>query len=657
MTYEEESISVSQQMVLEDLINAMLAEKLLEDHPSVKLLSSEEWRRRSHDDMRLAAIADELGELDDHVSVVIFVESTSEIAAGFLVKPALNHPYRLTGDNGAVKAWIGEGSQVMHTQLGPLEFMKLIAALYAHDPITIDQESLTRFMDMLDQTVQHTAWSLENARPETPVLSLLGSMSSLLAAERKAAFRDRPFHPVSKVKQGWGYEECRQYTAEFANPIKLSWMAVKREYLASGQEQSDDCLYVTPEKLLLSEEQRCRLAEVMVRRGLDAEAYVPIPVHPWQMQEVLPEKLQQEMESGICVPLQVELGEYYATSSVRSLMPESGGTCHVKLPLGMYSLGGLRYLSAIKLMNGQCAERLLRNATALDERLREQLFLCDETFWWAYLPEDRDLFADYPRHVSVMVRQYPAALIEDEDVRLFPMSTLAVASADRQGHVFDEWLAFLGAEYSEANIRLLFREVFIPYFELIFRLFKLGIMPEIHGQNCVLVWRRGKIEGLLLRDHDAVRLYVPWLNANGLEDPAYRLRPGYPNSLYHDHPEKLLAFFQMLGIQVNGCAVLTCVAKHYGIPEEVLWTELESCLEQAIVQAELPQEVERVLRSSLFEQAMWPWKQVVRPLIKQHLRVPGSMPFGQGEVPNPLHVLKTMKEKQKVEQTHASIGG
>src|SRR5690606_30305089 len=133
------------------------------------------------------------------------------------------------------------------------------------------------------------------------------------------------------------------------------------------------------------------------------------------------------------------------------------------------------------------------------------------------LPEDRDLFADYPRHLSVMIRQYPAELTDDEHVRFIPMSSLAVIQPDNGGHLFDEWLESIGMQVNEASILKLFHELFEPYFEICFRLFKLGMMPEIHGQNVLLVWKQGKVEGLLLRDHDSLRVHVPWLNVNDLE--------------------------------------------------------------------------------------------------------------------------------------------
>lgn len=393
--------------------------------------------------------------------------------------------------------------------------------------------------------------------------------------------------------------------------------------------------------LLLTEEQRNLINAEMIRLGLSSEEFIAIPVHPWQMSSVLPKQLNSEIDQGICIPLDVNVGKFYATSSVRSLMSINESNCHIKLPLGVKSLGAVRYLSAIKLMNGQRAEHLMKQAKEKDEILKKRLFLCDESHWWAYLPEDKDLFADHPRHLSAMVRQYPSELTDDESVRLLPMSSLAAFDSEKTSHLFDEWLRIIGLEKNESSILILFRKVLLPYYEICFRLFRLGMMPEIHGQNSILIWKEGEIESILLRDHDALRLHVPWLNANGLEDPKYGLRPGYPESLYHDTPQKLLSYFQMLGIQVNSYAILESLSRYYGIQENRLWFELQECLKQAIVMADLPDEVRDILEESLFVNETWPWKQVIRPLVRHHVKVPGSMPSGQGEVRNPFKALGT----------------
>ncbi|GAB7053548.1 MULTISPECIES: IucA/IucC family protein [unclassified Paenibacillus] len=632
--------------VMEDLVNALLAETFFDEHDEVNLLSQTEWEFMVRGHMGLAAADRQFGSLHPKASVYCWrLDDYHEAMIVFPVHPAILQPYRFEASAGMYEVRIEENHTVYLKKLDPLGLMRHIVHLYGKDPAAIDAGGADRFMNMLDQTLLQMSWSLENKQPSAGILGL-PSAASLLELERKAAFRDRPFHPVSKVKLGWTQEDYRNYTAEFARPIQLNWMAVKRRYLVSGlDEHSIEDQYkqaetggVAPADLLLAEDQKAGIREEMDRRGLSTEEFVPVPVHPWQMSTVLPGQLQEEIGKGICIPLNVEAGTFYATSSLRSLMPANGGQLHVKLPLGMHSLGGLRYLSAIKLMNGQRAERLMRQALERDPVLKKRLLLCDETVWWAYLPENRDLFADPPRHLSAMIRQYPPEITDHEHVRLVPMSSLTVFDRDRKGHLFDEWLRMTGLEVNESSVLRLFKEALLPYFEICFRLFRLGMMPEVHGQNSILILNRGKIEGLLLRDHDALRLHVPWLNANGLEDPEYRLRPGHPNSLYHDTPHQLFSFFQMLGIQVNSYAILDSLSRYYGIKEERLWIELQECLNLAMIEANVPDEVRCVLEECLFARERWPWKQIIRPLLKPNSRVPGSMPFGLGEAPNPFKV-------------------
>lgn len=626
---QERAEAQAENRVMEDLVNALLAEGMLDGQERVALVPPDEWRELIRRDDALAA-ADRL--FGPHADAHVYrwrADSgdgrATELA--FPVFPAVVQPYRLAANAGVYELAIGEEAGAAPRKIGPLELMTRALELHEGNR-EIDPESAKRLLDMIVQTLRQTVWSLENELSEDE-LPGPDPGASLLALERKAAFRDRPFHPVAKVKLGLTEGEYRRYSPEFGSRIALGWMAVSRKHVVAGEGARD----AEPAGLLLTEEEAARLRREMEERGLAPDDYVPIPVHPWQMPR-LAEHLREEMAAGVCVSLAAEAGIYRATSSLRSLMPESGSGLHVKLPLGLHSLGGLRYLSAIKLMNGGRAERLMRLALERDPELGRRLLLCDETAWWAYLPESRDLFAEAPRHLSAMLRQYPPAL--GAETRLVPMSALAVFGSAEGGHVFDEWLRWRGEAETEASVVRLFGEAMHVFFDAALRLFRLGMMPEVHGQNSVLVVERGRAKGLLLRDHDALRVHVPWLSANGLADPEYLLRPNYPNSLYHDDPGKLLSFFQTLGIQVNGYAILDSLSRYYGIPEKRLWLELRETLERAEDSAGLEGEARRVVHRHLFEAEAWPWKHLIRPLLKPRSRAAGSMPFGMGQAPNPL---------------------
>jgi siderophore synthetase component len=237
-----------------------------------------------------------------------------------------------------------------------------------------------------------------------------------------------------------------------------------------------------------------------------------------------------------------------------------------------------------------------------------------------------------------MVRTYPREVIQDPGCRMIPMAALGMLLPDRESHLFDEWLQYRRRPAERAAVLRLFREIAEVFFEINLRLFRIGMLAEVHGQNAVLIWHNGAVSGLLLRDHDSLRVHVPWLVHNGLADPQYRLKPGHPNTLYHDRPEDLLFYLQTLAIQVNARAIIESLSARYRIAETALWSVLRDVLEDLIDRVELPAHARALLRRCLFNAPEWPLKLLIRPMIER-AGGPGSMPFGKGVTQNPFHHL------------------
>ncbi len=134
-----------------------------------------------------------------------------------------------------------------------------------------------------------------------------------------------------------------------------------------------------------------------------------LPVHPWQFEHVLDAQLGDVFAKGECQRLTFSAATVYATSSLRSMTPCFNSADYLKLPMAIYSLGASRYLPAVKMINGELSEKLLREVVGKDPTLSRSLHLCDEGKWWAFMPPQATLFDEAPRHLSAMVRQYPSA--------------------------------------------------------------------------------------------------------------------------------------------------------------------------------------------------------------------------------------------------------
>lgn len=620
------------QLVLRDLIDCLLAERFF-DGAEQELLTLEEFHafRLRHPGLATASSSPEMP-----AGALVWKWMIAHDPLHCVLVPVvrgIGQPLQCVPEAQALALRVAGGEALQVCALDPVSFMEHVVA-HAPDGFPARHaEGVALFLEWVREAVQQNAWSLDH-RIDSAGLLERQPADCFQILEQCASLRDRPFHPVAKPKKGFTEADYRAYMAEFGKEVPLRWVAVALDATVTGDGVHDPA-DSRPEHFLLDEPQQRALREEMRRRGIDA-SHVALPVHPWQLRHVLPAMLGSELRDGVCVALDAEQGGFMPTSSVRSLAPAGGGPHYLKLPLGIHSLGASRYLPAIKMINGQRSERLLRLAMARDEVLAQRVFLCDETKWWAYLPPHANLFDEGPRHLSAMVRSYPSVLIDDPACRLVPMAALGVALAPEQTGFVDEWLRYRDMQADGASVLALFRELCDSFIEINLRMFRLGMLAEVHGQNAVLVWRAGKIAGLLLRDHDSLRIHVPWLNRQGLSDPEYRLKPGHANTLYHDTPEELLFYLQTLAIQVNLRAIIEVLAQRYAIAPAQLWAVLRDTIEQAVERIGFASEDRALLRRRLFEAPAWPHKLLVRPMIERAAG-PGSMPFGKSDIANPFH--------------------
>lgn len=497
-----------------------------------------------------------------------------------------------------------------------------------------DGHTLTQGQQVFLQALSDSLWQAESSvghRVETQGLRQLSTPQHFTVMEQWASLLDRPYHPTAKAKQGLSETEYQAYMAEFNNPIQLRWVAIKTSRMISGAGVNENS--AAPIYWLAGDKPASALEQEMAANGL-AHTHTAIPVHPWQHEHALPDWLQEAFDAGDCVSLSSVTEPWLATSSLRSLAPTAASPHFLKLPMAIHSLGASRYLPAVKMVNGDLSARLLQQARQLDTRLGERLYLCDESKWWAYMPEDATLFDEAPRHLSAMVRSYPSALMEDPSVRLVPMATLGTSLPAGEHHVFNDWLAQRGLEVGAASVKRLFEELCDCFFEINLRMLRLGMLAEVHGQNAVLVFKEGQCHGLLLRDHDSLRITVERLEQHGMQDPCYRIKPGHSNTLYHDSLEALLFWLQTLAIQVNLRAIIDTLANNYSLSQRELWLVMATRLEGQIRSLPFEQHDRDMLREQLFEREQWPYKRLIVPIIER-AGGPGSMPFGTSATCNP----------------------
>ena len=439
----------------------------------------------------------------------------------------------------------------------------------------------------------------------------------MLSWEALSCLKDRPFHPLARAKD-WDESDGTVYSPETGASFALRWAALPRDRVlartGSGQPLSD---------FLLDRIQREALAETARACGAGGDAYLWLPVHPWQW-----ERLNRTGPSDLtdCIDLGTGPGAVVPTASLRSLAVVGRSGAHLKLALSVNVLGAVRVLPPRYLHNGVLASACLECLQQRDDWLAARLRLCDEKDWWAL--RQRDALQAEPGELACMIRRYPAMA----GATFIPMAALPVVSAEGTLPAFDH---LIGPPRRESEVWALFADIVRALLELGLRCFAYGVMPELHGQNVVLAFQGQRIAALVLRDHDSLRICPPLMQAQGVAAPNYVIDRSTPNTLELNTPRELLAYLQTLAIEVNLYAILAALAERYGREEAHGWHIVRTVLEGCLERVPLPTDIASQTRTLLLDEPSWPFKQVLAPLLGRPSFGTG-MPSAMGRLSNPL---------------------
>ncbi|WP_375056129.1 IucA/IucC family protein [Zobellella sp. DQSA1] len=427
--------------------------------------------------------------------------------------------------------------------------------------------------------------------------------SPLAASECFAMMADRPFHPFAHAKGA--------LAQLVTDAPRLHWWALPPGSLLSKQSRP-------PAELLLTEEEQAALS---VRLLHLAPGYVALPLLPTQHRLLL-----SESNTFGAVDLIFTTATGSPTSSLRTLTSVRNEGMHIKLSTSASTLGAIRSMPPRYLINGDEACHLLTQILERDSALASAITLCDEHHWWVAGREQP--LVKNPGLLGCQIRFLPP-LDDASSTRLLAMSALSYPHESI-------WPRLLGGDTSPWQAVKDLSRCFINTF---LDLWCYGVMPECHGQNVLARYRHSQLHGFVLRDHDTLRVCPARLTQLGLPRPDYQIDWTTPNSLVLTSMEELLAYFTTLGLQVNLYPIALAVLRHSTRTEADFWRWVRTCLEDYAAALQ-DKELGRILSDSLLNARVWPFKQVLGPLLTQHGASTG-MPSGMGSIRNPLLPLPT----------------
>lgn len=307
-----------------------------------------------------------------------------------------------------------------------------------------------------------------------------------------------PYHPSYKSRLGFTLDDNSAYAPEFAPAVTPLLLAVRRDrsHWAVSATLNEDVAV----RALLGESDSQRFRDEVTRRGLRPEDYLPLPVHPWQWNEVILPDYHPALVRGELLLIGPMTDHYLPQQSIRTLSNLSNRSrLSLKLSMSLVNTSASRML----------APHTVQNAAAIGDWL---VALVERTGWPEPLARPvllREVAGVSFTPLAPTHGQYGAlSCIWRESVHnhLQPgeaaVPMIAVMHVDADGRPFiDRWVKRHGLEHW---LRRLIERACLPVLHL---LWAHATALESHAQNMILLHEDGLPARVALKDFDGGVLF------------------------------------------------------------------------------------------------------------------------------------------------------
>ncbi|WP_150255630.1 IucA/IucC family protein [Nocardiopsis deserti] len=494
--------------------------------------------------------------------------------------------YRFAARVMALDHWRIEADSIVRRDLRrdgahlPLDALDLVLDL--RKTLALDEDVLPVYLEEITSTLASSAYRMSGPQPSAAELARAGFQ------EIEAGMTEgHPCFVANNGRLGFDAAEYRAYAPEAAAPVRLVWVAARRERTTFSCSADLD-----REELLRGELGAEALAVFdaqLTGMGLDPGDYHLIPVHPWQWWNRLAVTFAADLARRDLVCLGHGPDEYRAQQSIRTFFNTSAPERHyVKTALSVLNMGFLRglsarYMEATPAINDWVAalvadDPVLRGTRV--EILRERAAVGYRTTHYARASAEG---SPHLKMTAALWRESPVARLRSGE-RLATMASLLHTDA-RGRSLAGELIAESGLEPADWLRRYL--DAYLVPLLHSFYSHDLVFMP--HGENVILVLRDGVPQRVLLKDI-AEEIAVMSPDAE-LPAEVERVRAEVPEdmrvlSLFTDVFDCFLRF-------LNGI-----LAGEGVLSETDFWRTVAACV--ADYQASVPHLADRFARDDLF---------------------------------------------------------
>ncbi|MGW8672340.1 IucA/IucC family protein [Streptomyces niveus] len=468
-------------------------------------------------------------------------------------------PLTFTARRGAYGSWRVDPHSVEHAGepfRDPLRFLVLARRLLA-----IDGATLGHLVRELNATL------VADARIDGTALTA-AQLADLDYAELEGHQTGHPWLILNKGRIGFSAVDSTRWAPESRAPSRLPWLAVSTTLAAYRGVPS----LASPEQLYASEldpATRETFASVLRSRGLDPDAYLYLPVHPWQWDEVLLPLYAGEIATGAIVPLPTDGDVRLPQQSIRTFLNTSRPDRHtVKLPLSILNTLVWRGLPTERTLAAPAVTAWMRGLYESDPFLRDEcgVILLGEVAsvtvthpLYDHLPE---VPYQYKELLGAIWREpLPSRLAPGERAR-----TLAsLLHTDPQGRSFTAELVTRSGLPAEVWLGRLFAALLPPLLRFLYRY---GTVFSPHGENAVVVFDDSDVPVRL-----AIKDFVDDVNVSARPLPEHETMPReVRDTLLTEEPSFLTQFIHS-GLFVGVFRFLAPLCQEQlDVPDRTFWS-------------------------------------------------------------------------------------
>ncbi|MFP2925691.1 IucA/IucC family protein [Pyxidicoccus sp. 3LG] len=366
------------------------------------------------------------------------------------------------------------GNSIAEPAWDALQFLTDAASTLGTDPSTLS----TYFLE-LSSTLAVDAARITHGG------STAAEMRALGHTELECHMTGHNWLVANKGRVNFSATDVRRYAPESRQPVRLLWVAVHRG-LAEFRGTSN----LSEREILareLDEATRTRFTRVLTNAGLAPDAFVWMPVHPWQWEHAVQVLHAADVAQRRIVPLGESPDLYLPGQSIRTMANmTTPGRYDVKLPLKILNTLVWRGIPPHCTLGAPVVTQWLQCLLDSDRFLVEEcrtVFLgevASVTVRHPYLSKVQDVPYQHLETLGCIWRE-PVAARQDASERVRTFASLL--HVDEKGTAFVAELVRASGLGAQEWLQHLFDTLLVPIMHVLYRY---GITFNPHGQNTLL---------------------------------------------------------------------------------------------------------------------------------------------------------------------------